>query len=174
MFELQRLQGHEEGIALQTRTGRDIRNSLGLQLTEQHIRRYDGLLSKYGRNWEQRRSPSGSYNCAGHVWASRRTCIYEESDWRMILLEDGYRLTRNPVADDLVVYVERDQGILHVARVLEVRTGLTDESPRIPWAVSKWSDVSGEACHSVYDHPYRDFGFFVTIEFWTDRPAKAT
>lgn len=173
MFELERFRGSgDQGIALQTRTGRDIRNSLGVALSEIHLRRYEALMTKHGRNWQQRRVPSGDYNCAGHVWASRRTCIYEEADWRMILAEDGYRATQEPVSDDLIVYVESEQGILHIGRVVELRQGVSQESRRIPWVVSKWSDVSGEVCHFEHDHPYEEFGFVVSIEYWTDRPTK--
>ncbi|MEQ8790360.1 MAG: hypothetical protein RIC55_28960 [Pirellulaceae bacterium] len=173
MFEFQHLSGiPPEGIALQTRRGRDIRNSLGLVLTERHFRLFELLRQKHGANWELRKPPSGEYNCAGHVWASRRVCIYEEADWRWILADDGYRQAFSPVADDLVVYVEREQGILHIGRVLELRAGLVQGAARIPWVVSKWSDVAGEACHYVHDHPFRDFGFMVSIEYWTDRPAS--
>jgi hypothetical protein len=172
MFELERLQGADEkGIALQTRTGRDIRNSLGLELTHRHYRLYKLLVEKHGENWQQRKVPSGEYNCAGHVWASRRTCIYEEDDWRMILSEDGFRQTRKPMPDDLVIYVEKDQGILHIGRIVELRAGLVEGSRRIPWIVSKWNDWSGEVCHFEHDHPLQELGFDVAIEYWTDRLA---
>lgn len=176
MFELQRLRGpRDRGIALQTRTGRDIPNSLGVELAERHYRLYEKLLSRHGRNWQQRRPPCGGYNCAGHVWASRRACIYEESDWWMILSEDGFRKTREPVPDDLVLYVEKEQGILHIGRVVALRSGVAQGSRRIPWVVSKWSDASGEVCHFEHDHPFHDLnlGFDVTIEYWTDRPATS-
>ncbi len=173
MFELQRLQGGgEEGIALQTRKGQDISNSLGADLTEQHDRCYRAILDRHGQNWLLRRPPHGGYNCAGHVWASRRTCIYEEEAWRMILLDDGFRETDTPVPDDLAIYVDKVQGILHIARVVELREGVTPESRRIPWVVSKWGLAGGEACHSVYDHPCSiEDGFLVAIEYMTDRPA---
>lgn len=174
MFELQKLQGDgERAISVQTRKGSDVRNSLGLDLTESHRRRYDLLLSRYGQNWQIRRPPSGCYNCAGHVWASRRTCIYEAEDWQLILADDGYRRTNEPVADDLILYVEKDQGILHIGRVLEVRAGITAGSRRIPWVLSKWNDWSGEVCHFEQDHPLRMPGFTVTIEYWTDRPFES-
>jgi hypothetical protein len=172
MFELERLRSSgDQGIALQTRTGRDITNSLGVDLSEPHFRRYEALLRNHGRNWQERRAPSGGYNCAGHVWASRRACIYEDEDWRMILAEDGFRVTREPAPDDLIMYIERDQGILHIGRVIELKAGLIEESRRIPWVVSKWSDVSGEVFHFEHDHPFHEFGFIVSIEYWTDRPA---
>jgi hypothetical protein len=172
MFELLRLHGSSGGsIALQTRKGRDIPNELGLELTPQHHSRYDLLLKRAGRNWQLRRSPSGGYNCAGHVWASRRTCVYEV-DWKNILDDDGYRRTDHPVADDLVLYVERNYGILHIGRIVEMRQGLTAESSRIAWVVSKWNNWSGEVCHFVLDHPWGDEGFDVTLQFWTDRSEK--
>ncbi|MGM0489891.1 MAG: hypothetical protein ACQESR_24440 [Planctomycetota bacterium] len=173
MFELERLQGTgDHGIALQTRTGRDITNSVGVELSELHLRRYEALLKRCGQNWRKRRIPSGEYNCAGHVWASRRTCIYEEEDWRMIFREDGFRITEEPVPDDLVVYIGREnEGILHIGRVVELREGMTQESPRIAWVVSKWSDVTGEVFHFEHDHPFKAFGFIVSIEYWTDRLA---
>lgn len=172
MFEAQKLFGSaDKGIALQTRTGRDIRNSLGLELTDHHYRRYELLLKKCGQNWQRRRPPSGGCNCAGHIWASRRTCIYEEADWRMILSDDGFRKTSDPLPDDLVIYVEKESGILHIGRVVELKEGVTKESRRIPWVVSKWNDFSGEVFHLENDHPFQTSGFIVKVEYWTDRPV---
>ena len=171
MFELQRLQGTPTpGIVLQTRLGTNIQNSLGLTISETHVRRFELLVRKYGDRWKQRRPPSGAYNCAGHIWASRRTCIYEPADWQRILADDGYRLTMSPMADDIVIYSDQDQEILHIARVLELRPGIAEESPVIPWIVSKWNDWSGESFHFVYDHPLGQQGFDVSIAYWTDRP----
>ena len=173
MFELQRLQGAPPpGIALQTRAGRDIQNSLGVTLTEVHSRRYNGFVKKHGHRWKQRKPPSGAYNCAGHVWASRRACIYEPTDWEKILVDDGYRETRSPMPDDLVIYSDQDGEILHIARVLELREGLTDESSDYPWVVSKWADWGGESCHFVHDHPLNAPGFTVSTNYWTDRPRN--
>lgn len=172
MFELQRLQGsREEGIALQTTTGLDIGNFRGVDLTEYDEQMFRLLLNRCGQNWEPRKPPIGTYNCAGHVWASRRTSIADESDWKMILREDGYRKTDKPVPDDLVIYVEKDHGIYHIGRVVELRTGVTGTSSRLPWAVSKWGLPGGEVCHYVRHHPWQGQGFVVAIEYWTDRPA---
>lgn len=173
MFELQRLQGPDEfKIALHTRWGRDIANTVGPELTDVHSRRYAALLHQSGRNWRERKPPSAGYNCAGHVWASRRTCIYEESEWRKILDDDGYRRTDEPIPDDIVLYLERERGVLHVGRILELREGITATSPRIPWVVSKWSDWGGEVFHHVSDVPFHTQGFDVRIEYWTDRPKQ--
>ena len=173
MFELQRLQGPNEfQIALQTRRGRDVENAVGPALTEAHHRRYAALLEQYGRNWRERKPPTAGYNCAGHVWASRRTCIYEETEWKKILEDDGYRRTDQPMLDDIVLYVERERGVLHVGRIIELRQGVTETSPRIPWVISKWSDWSGEVFHHVRDVPFDMQGFDVNVECWTDRPDK--
>jgi len=90
----------------------------------------------------------------------------------MILSDDGFRQARTPVPDDLIVYVEKDQGILHIGRVVELRSGVTQGSRRFAWVVSKWGDIFGEACHFEHDHPFRESGFVVTVEYWTDRPAS--
>jgi hypothetical protein len=173
MFELQKLQGpSERGIALQTRAGRDIANSQGADLAEIHRARYAAFLRRYGNNWKQRRSPTGCYNCAGHIWASRRTCIYEETELQAILGDDGYRRTQHPTPDDVALYRDPNVGILHVARIVELRHGITRDSRRIPWLVSKWDNWTGEVLHFEHDHPYRSQGFSVTIEYWTDRPAE--
>ena len=175
MFEDLKLRGlGEEGIALATRIGRNIPNSTGVDLTEIHYQRYKDFLEKNGQNWEQRKPPSGEYNCAGHVWASRRTCIYEEGEnvYRTILSDDGYRKTNEPRLDDLAVYIDKSIGILHIGRVVGFREGLGKEGPSIPWIVSKWNDLSGEVCHFATDHHYHGDGWLVTIEYWTDRPTK--
>lgn len=135
-----------------------------------HYRNYKRLLSKHGR-WTPRRPPSGEYNCAGHVWASRRTCIYEESEYRKILDDDGYRRVTEPMPDDLAIYVDEAAGILHIGRIVELTPGIAEGSPRIPLVVSKWSDWTGEVCHLVTDHNFDNAqGFDVSVEYWTDRP----
>jgi hypothetical protein len=92
--------------------------------------------------------------------------------WSLIRGDDDYRQTTRPVVDDLVFYVARESGFLHVGRIVELRPGVTSESPPIPWAVSKWSDWTGEIFHSVFDHPYQHPDDDVTIQFWTDRPSQ--
>lgn len=172
MFEFQKLSSHEPNhIIVQTRRSRDVANQVGAELTDEHIRRYDQVLKTYGKYWRQRKPAISGYNCAGHVWANRRTCIYEDSEWTKILEDDGYRKTAHPMPDDVVLYADRQYGMLHVGRVVELREGVTPQSPRIPWVVSKWNDWAGEAIHSVVDAPFSAQGFDVAIEYWTDRPA---
>lgn len=171
MFEFERLLGPDEGgIALQTRLGSDIANSKVSEISQQRQQSYTALVEKYGQNWQQRKPPTPEYNCAGHVWASRRTCIYDEDAWQLILREDGYRRTHHPLPDDLVVYRERRHGILHIARVVELRPGIG--AKLIAWVVSKLGDWTGEVMHFEHDVPYQSQGFDVKLEYWTDRPPE--
>jgi hypothetical protein len=173
MFEFQHLLGStEHRIQVQTQRGNDVPNVLGLALTEQHRQRYQKLLDDHGAAWRERKPPNGSYNCAGHVWASRRTNIYEESAWRLILSDDGYRRTSQPLPDDLALYVDSRLGLLHVARIVELRPGLTPQSTSIPLVISKWNDFGGETIHLARDVPFLSLGFDLSIEYWTDRPSE--
>jgi hypothetical protein len=109
------------------------------------------------------------------VWASRRTSILEPADWKLIIDDDGYRLLENdePVfPGDIVAYVdeEKEGEILHVGRVYYLAEGLTPQSKRLPWVISKWNSTSGESLHSMYDVPYTA-SFRVGYKLYTDRPA---
>ena len=125
-----------------------------------------------------RRKPAcGVYNCAGHVWASRRTTILEDFAWNMVLADDGYRQLDQgepPAPGDLVIYRDREHGFLHVGMIAELRQGITAESPPIPWVLSKWDSTSGEVLHHFADVPFAKQGFALVIECWTDRPASGS
>ena len=177
MFEELRLLGPtEKSIVVQTRKGTTIENLVELDPGETERRRYDCCLSDLAQNWRQRKPATGVYNCAGHVWASRRTSILKTECWRTIL--DGRWLSalrdvETPVAGDLVLYADEDVGdYLHVGMILEVRDGISRESPKIPWVLSKWNSTSGEVMHHVHDVPYGRQGIPAKIEYWTDRPAR--
>ena len=174
MFEEARLLGPtERSIALQTRGGTDLSNVIEPEPTPQQHRQYRDLFQKHGGNWVERKPATGGYNCAGHVWASRRTSLTDPAQWRLILREDGYRPlpeAEEPVSDDLVVYVNQaDDEIIHVARIVELRQGVAPGAARIPWMVSRWGPVAGEAMHFRDDVPYHRLGFSLRIEYWTDR-----
>jgi hypothetical protein len=117
--------------------------------------------------WEERKPDTGVYNCAGMVWASRRTSIMGE--YHKILADDGYRLLRageECSCADLVLY-KNDVGThMHVGVVI-LKPGIMGGRPNIPAVLSKWNSVSGEYVHSVNDHPLNGD---VSIEIWTDRP----
>jgi hypothetical protein len=178
MFEELRLLGPtERSIIVQTRQGTSIENVIELTPAAPERRRYSLLLERFGANWWERKPATGVYNCAGHVWASRRTAILKPECWRVILKEDGYRslsslpLAETPVVGDLVLYADTETGeYIHVGMIMEMRKGMSPESPRIPWVLSKWNSTSGEVMHYVHDVPYGKQHILTTTEYWTDRP----
>ena len=185
VFEEARLLGStEKSIRLQTQKGTDIPNLIELEPGEQQRRVYRLFRETFGKRWKERKPVTGVYNCAGHVWASRRTAILAKEDtedtavWRLILEEDGYRRLpegEHPCSGDLVLYFDREKGwYLHVGEVLWPQKGIAEGSPPIPLVLSKWNSVSGETIHSAFDVPYSQQGYDLQIEFWTDRPAPTT
>jgi hypothetical protein len=177
MFEELRLLGStERSIVVQTRKGTPISNVIELEPGAMEQRRYRLLLEQFGPNWIERRPSAGIYNCAGHVWASRRTSILKLEAWHSILSEDGYRIVSQaemPVAGDLVLYADENGGeYLHVGVILEVREGISPASSPIPWVLSKWNSTSGEVMHFAHDVPYARQGIPTRIQYWTDRPTR--
>lgn len=169
MFETQALfVSSEETIRLDTRLGNPIRNSKStLSLPVNAQLRYEGFLKDYSQaSWVSRAPIDHAYNCTGHVWASRRTCIFEVAEWGKILKEDGYSRTDQPVVDDVVIYY-MDTEMTHVARVVEV---ITSEIASTVVVVSKWGDTGGEVRHFVHEVPSFIRGNY---EFWTDRKGNA-
>ena len=175
MFEEVRLLGStERQIVVQTHKGREVENHIEPEPGEQQRRKVKLLFKKYGASWLKRKPACGVYNCAGHVWASRRTSIFEDSDWDMILTDDGYRKLQtgeSPWPGDLVIYRDRSSGYLHVGMILALAEGITPDSPRIPWVLSKWDSASPEVIHYFYSTPWLQQGFSVEAEYWTDRPS---
>lgn len=166
MFERVKLFGSgEKGIALATRHGRNISNCQAAE-TDAYGRRKFQLLLRDHVGWKLRKEACGIYNCFGHVWASRRTAIYEQPAVEMILQDDGYRQLRNGESvceGDLALYLTPETtSILHVGLVCEVRAiGATG----IPWILSKWDGAVGEVLHHFMEPPYNESDFRVV--FWT-------
>jgi hypothetical protein len=178
MFESALLLGEtERSIDLATAKGRSIKNLVEVHPPPPHsIKNYALLVSQSGAGWKERKPATGRYNCAGHVWASRRTSIFEVAEFNAIIDDDGYRrLGQNePVLPgDIATYVDQDNRdeILHVGRVYFLAPGITSTSKPIPWIISKWNSTSGESLHSAYDVPYRKDFPNLGIFFLTDRPA---
>src|SRR3990167_6609841 len=156
MFEETRLLGAtERSIVVQTRTGKNVKNLVELEPGPRELRRYRAILDKFGTHCVERKPPTGAYNCAGHVWASRRTAILESDQWELILREDGYRRLspgREPSPGDLALYRDSEHGdVLHVAEMLELRTGIGPGTPKKPWLLSKLDSTSGEVMHYESD-----------------------
>lgn len=158
-------------IVLQTRRGADINNSQSLPPDEPSIRKDHHLASQHPY-WELRRQAYGLCNCAGVVWGNRRTAIYEQTEWELILKDDGYRrfshTQRDPLSPgDLVLYrMQNSDKFLHVGMIIKLVEGLSEPSP---FLISKWNDCSREVVHQLHDVPqqYRSFGY--QVEYWTDR-----
>jgi hypothetical protein len=183
MFEDQRFLGIQEGsekLIVQTRAGNNLENFIAPAPGYPQVGRYERLRQK-NPGWENRKPATGIYNCAGLVWASRRTSLPNPDDWRRILRDDGYRETTgiDLSVGDVAVYVKadstgisrrHDREILHVARICFFREG--GMAGKIPWALSKWDSQCGEDIHPVRGCPALCGGEMFELEFWTDRPER--
>lgn len=173
MLEMARLIGTPRGkIILQTRAGRNLENSQSCE-PDARIRDRYNLFRRNHFSWVNRKPACGVYNCFGLVWASRRTSIYDESEFSKILTDDGYRqlaLDEQPQPGDIVLYLYQTgdtlRDTLHVAIVLELGKVGTSVVPRV---LSKWSDVFGEDIHVLTDVPKNEYYRNCLIEVWTDR-----
>ncbi len=163
--------GSERSIRVDTHRGNAIQNVIEPEPGERERRRYDLVRSKFGKGaWRNRKPACGVYNCYGMVFASRRTAIMEDSQIPDILADDGYRETDADSAKpgDIVLYRNAENGsLLHAAVLIrrdpELRTAL--------FALSKWDSACGEDEHHVQHHCWDDQGFYVKVEFWTERPG---
>jgi hypothetical protein len=174
LFNVAQLIGSaERELPLSTRKNRHIANAQAPSTLDERIQeKYRGLLANH-RQWEERKPACGVYNCFGHVWAARRTSIYEQSEIEKILDDDGYRsLTdrEQPRRGDLILYFV-DDVLYHVGVVYEFRQAIhvAVDSPSVelvPWVLSKWDDTKGEVLHSAYDVPWA----IPRLQFKTDRP----
>lgn len=171
MFELLRLGGTpERSIVVETRLRTSIPNSQAPE-PDDRLRRVFARLVASHPAWEVRRAACGVYNCFGHVWAGRRTAIYEPSGVNAILGDDGYRKlapSEAPFPGDIALYLTADGNILHAAEVVEIRRLSTPVGlgSGTPYALSKLNDSTGEVLHHLKDVPWED----ANVEIWTERP----
>lgn len=163
-------------IEVQTTTGKRLRNYVAPPVGQQDVSAYHLAIRPKHKKWIPRRDATGTYNCAGMVWASRRTCLTHPEDWELVLCEDGYRKVDNQndvITGDIVVYRAKSDGeILHVARICEIRyldAGDGGEKILIPLALSKWDQKCGEDIHNL-DDVNLNGGTEYEREIWTDRP----
>lgn len=133
---------------------------------------YSRFVATYGSGWVERTPATGVYNCAGMVWASRRTSILDPRLWQRIIADDGYKWLpsgKHPIPGDIVAYVDTDADeLLHVGRVAYHVEGL-GEGHRIPMIISKWNSTAGESIHRAPDVPFGRWGFNYDIRYLTDR-----
>src|SRR4051812_48949784 len=105
MFEVQKLLTTTRTLQLQTKLGHEIGNQIAPPPSARHISDYDRLRDS---SWRNRRPACGEYNCFGHVFAARRTSIYEDVEVTKILEDDGYRKldpNESPKPEDIIIYV---------------------------------------------------------------------
>lgn len=172
MFEEQKFLGPDiKSIRLDTSRGVEILNQIELPPNLQCIKREELWIKKFGTNWITRTNPRGVYNCAGLVWASRRTSILKNSEWGKIYEHDKYRKLNNepPQPGDLAIYTDDKVGYLHVGLVIRIEPGIVSNSELFHRIISKWNSCSGEYIHYPPDVPFKDNFPDYVLEYWTDR-----
>jgi hypothetical protein len=156
----------QRSLVLATARGNPIENVIELDPDDRTKRKWAAIRAEHPR-WIERKPDTGVYNCAGMVWASRRTMILGE--YHQVLGDDGFRQLRRDEAaqrGDLVLYLDGGSHA-HVGVIQGFEPGLAPGGQPIPVVLSKWDSVSGEYFHRLNDHP---FGASVVSEVWTDRP----
>jgi hypothetical protein len=112
MFESAILLGNtQSSIVLQTRLGNPIENTIEAEPGEHGHRKFQRLIEKFGARWEVRCLARGRYNCAGLVFANRRTSIFDPQLYMKILNDDGYRRLASvgqASPGDVVTYVDNE------------------------------------------------------------------
>lgn len=139
-------------IRLDTRAGNSIENEQSLPTDTSAESRFSAILRKHS-SWQVRRACSGVYNCFGHVWASRRTSIYESDEVWKILADDQYRQIQptDVVQGDVALYLhEGTEEIWHAAIVIEIKP-IYNTAGKVPWVLSKWGDAMAEVFHPLED-----------------------
>lgn len=152
-----------DGIDLATSKNSSIPNVVAPPICDEARRKYKTLRKRFP-NWRNRRSACGRYNCYGHVFASRRTTIYDDKFIYRILEEDGFTeigLTEMAKAGDIVLYRLRNGIILHAGQVV-------DATPDKVVILSKWDDSMGEDFHLATDVP-KIYLQESPAQYWTDR-----
>jgi hypothetical protein len=158
-------QQDRRSIPLSTRDGSHIPNFRRPEATPEARRSIAAELKRDHDNAELR-SSSSTYNCVGHVFASRRTWV--ESDHLLTILQrDGYAQLKDQFKlsiGDIVVYENQHGEITHVGQVVATRDNLED-GHRDVTVLSKWGEY-GEYVHEYLDVPLR-LGSPKT--FWSER-----
>lgn len=162
-------------IRLATRAKRDIPNEIIVPPSPAELSKATLFVQLHGSKWRMRKDHCGGYNCAGHVWASRRTGIFDPAQVPIILQDDGYRALRAGeacVEGDLVLYWGSSPGDteewLHVGVVCEIRP-IVNVGLEV-WVLSKFGATIGEFLHLVDDVPYPNLGFVSRFDYQTGRP----
>src|SRR5437660_1268307 len=118
----------ERSIVLQTRRGREIKNVIDVEPEHYHVQKYQLLLRKHPR-WKERKPPAGGYNCVGHVWASRRTGVFDDlEDQLSVIFDDALGFLLPPAA--LRTALQRSRAVGEITTALR-RGEISEEMVRI-------------------------------------------
>lgn len=157
-------------IELATRAGRPISNDRRLSGNPTRLKVAEELVLKH-HNTAVTRSLTGSYNCMGMVFATRRTWV-DTNQLSIILEDDDYRkLTsmEDVIEGDVIIYKGEEGQVTHVGLVSSVVPNLIEGSKTIN-VMSQWGH-DGEYFHRIDDvNPLLG----VPAEAWTDRKRLET
>lgn len=159
------------GIPLATRKGTPIENQTGVAASEDAEDKNTLVQRIHGKEWTPRTGPVVSgYNCAGHVWATRRTSVYIDNKLLDTILEDdGYEQLAEgakPLPGDLALYRLKDLKLIHVGQVHRI---VAEGKLFVVMVLSKWDDTSGEYIHKAWDVPFRKAFPDCELRYWTER-----
>lgn len=162
----------KHSIPLATRCGNHIPNERRMEHCPQQLKAAQEYMLK-GHPGRTPRSLSSTFNCMGHVFACRRTCIEPEYFIKLIAKDDGYRRlgeTENPMPGDVAVYVsQRSHTVEHIGVIIDV--GVDIMKARVPLKVLSQFGSDGEYLHKADDLPE---GLSVSVgplnlTIWTER-----
>jgi hypothetical protein len=159
-------------IRVDTHLGNAVENDIA-PATDQRGRTLYEVVRRRHPLWKNRRPATGTYNCFGLAFASRRTSIRADAEVEKVRHDDGYRTLgalERPSPGDVVIYRAQSGALLHVAVVTRVELMHPESSAFAVFALSKWNDHYGEDEHEINDHPLRDLD--AAIELWSDRPSS--
>jgi len=154
-------------LRLFTKKGSHIRN---VQRREQLPERLQAVKTEMERIFPEAllRTVTGTYNCMGMVFASRRTWVETDSDvLNLILEDDGYRKVEDVktlFVGDIVVYRSEDGEPQHVGIVIEKTPQISSGNFEIK-VLSKWGN-DGECIHELNYIPSQ---CGIPTDFYTDR-----
>jgi len=162
----------KQSIPLATRRGRHIPNEQRMESSPSQLKKaQDYMLRKHPRM--EPRSLSRIFNCMGHVFACRRTCIEPEYFIKPIAEDDGYRPLRKaeiPVPGDIAVYFgHRSKQVEHVGVIIQVNRNIMDAE--VSTKILSQFGYDGEYFHDDNDYP--EFLSVsvgpLTLTIWTER-----
>lgn len=173
MFEKEKLlTSRPDQIPLVTKSIRQIRNAIPPRPGAFYVDKWIKIKSDHPY-WIERKPPTSGYNCAGHIWASRRTAIYDdEGEINQIFEEDQYfkKNYSEIIPGDLVVYFSpylSGPNFLHVGEILEVPSFVGGIGA--PLLLSKFGDWGGEVLHRLQDVPFGEPNKHYIWEFWSEK-----